>query len=129
MSCGVCVYTQLCPNLCDPMDCSPLGSSVHGILQARTLEWVSMPPQKVFPTQGLNPCLIHPLHWQVGSLPLAPPGKPTGRMPYKGEDSDLGDTFTSQGRAKMASKPPEARIEAWNRICLTSLRRVHPTDY
>ena len=34
---------QLCPTLCDPMDCSPLGSSVHGILQARTLEWVALP--------------------------------------------------------------------------------------
>ena len=31
---------QLCPTLCDPMDCSLPGSSVHGILQARTLEWV-----------------------------------------------------------------------------------------
>ena len=31
---------QLCPTLCDPMDYSPLGSSVHGILQARMLEWV-----------------------------------------------------------------------------------------
>ena len=33
---------QLCPTLCDPMDYSPLGSSVHGILQARILEWVAM---------------------------------------------------------------------------------------
>ena len=31
---------QLCPTLCDPMDCSLPGSSVHGILQARVLEWV-----------------------------------------------------------------------------------------
>ena len=30
---------QLCPTLCDPMDCSPPGSSVHGIFQARVLEW------------------------------------------------------------------------------------------
>ena len=30
---------QLCPTLCDPMDCSPPGSSVHGIFQARILEW------------------------------------------------------------------------------------------
>ena len=30
---------QLCPTLCDPMDCSPPGSSVHGISQARPLEW------------------------------------------------------------------------------------------
>ena len=39
-----CVFvTQSCPALCDPMDCSPPGSSVHGILQARRLEWVAMP--------------------------------------------------------------------------------------
>ena len=30
---------QSCPTLCDPMDCSPPGSSVHGIFQARVLEW------------------------------------------------------------------------------------------
>ena len=32
---------QSCPTLCDPTDCSPPGFSVHGILQARTLEWVT----------------------------------------------------------------------------------------
>ena len=40
-----CVYVkplQLCPTLCDPMDCSPPGSSVHGILQARILDWAAM---------------------------------------------------------------------------------------
>ena len=33
---------QLCPTLCNPMDCSLPGSSVHGILQARILEWVAI---------------------------------------------------------------------------------------
>ena len=33
---------QSCLTLCDPMDCSPLGSSVHGILQTRVLEWVAV---------------------------------------------------------------------------------------
>ena len=33
---------QSCPTLCDPMDCSPPGSPVHGILQARTMEWVAI---------------------------------------------------------------------------------------
>ena len=33
---------QSCPTLCDPMDCSPPGTVVHGILQARTLEWVAI---------------------------------------------------------------------------------------
>ena len=37
---------QSCPTLCDPMDCSPPGSSVHGILQARILEWVAMPSSR-----------------------------------------------------------------------------------
>ena len=35
------LVTQSCPTLCDPMDCSPPGSSVLGILQARVLEWVA----------------------------------------------------------------------------------------
>ena len=34
---------QSCPALCDPVDCSPPGSSVHGILRARILEWAAMP--------------------------------------------------------------------------------------
>ena len=47
--------TQLCPTLCDPMDCM-----VHGILQARILEWVAVPSSRgIFPTQGLNPGLLH----------------------------------------------------------------------
>ena len=37
---------QSCPTLCDPMDCSPPGSVVHGILQARTLEWVALPSSR-----------------------------------------------------------------------------------
>ena len=39
----VCLVAQFCPTLCDPMDCSPPGSSVHGILQARILDWVAIP--------------------------------------------------------------------------------------
>ena len=42
----VCVYAKLlllCPTLCHPMDCSPPGSTVHEILQARVLGWVAMP--------------------------------------------------------------------------------------
>ena len=35
-----------CPTLCNPMDCSPPGSFVHGIHQARTLEWVAMPSSR-----------------------------------------------------------------------------------
>ena len=75
---NLCVHArslQLFLTLCDPMDCSPPGSSVCGILQARTLEWVVL-LQEIFPTQGSNPRLLRLLHWQVCSLPLAPQGSP-----------------------------------------------------
>ena len=55
------------------MDCNLPGSSVHGILQARLLEWVAI---SYFPTQGSNPCLLRLLHWQVISLPLHNLGNP-----------------------------------------------------
>ena len=58
----------------NPTDCSPPGSSVHGILQARIVEQGSHSLLRwIFLTQGLNQRL---LHWQAGSLPLTPPGKP-----------------------------------------------------
>ena len=44
-----------CPALCDPMDCSPLGSCVCGILQARTLEWVAISSSKGLPQLGMEP--------------------------------------------------------------------------
>ena len=57
---------------CVPMDDSLPGSSVHGISQARTLEWVChFLFQVIYLTQGLNPPL---LHWQVDSLPLSHQG-------------------------------------------------------
>ena len=49
----------LCLALCDPKNCSPPGSSVHGILQARILEWVAMSSShRNFLTQGSNPHLL-----------------------------------------------------------------------
>ena len=75
---------QSCPTLCDPRDYSPLGSSVHGdSLSKNTGVGLPCPPPGVLPDPGLNPCLLCLLHWQVGSLSLAPPGKPlTGSCPY-----------------------------------------------
>ena len=42
------MVVQLCLTLCDPMDCSLPGSSVHGILQARILQWVALPFSRGF---------------------------------------------------------------------------------
>ena len=62
---------QSCLNLCDPMDCSLPGSSIHGIFQARVLEWVAISFSRgIFSTQGWNlglpPCrqtLYHLSHY------------------------------------------------------------------
>ena len=45
---------QLCPTLSDPMDCSPPGSSIHGIFQARVLEWGAISRQCQMPLGGQN---------------------------------------------------------------------------
>ena len=71
----VCSVSQLCPTLCDPMDCNLPSAFVHGIFQARMLEWgCHFLLQGIFPTQGLNP---HLLHCQADSLPLSHLGSPT----------------------------------------------------
>ena len=46
---------QSCPNLCNPMEYSPPGSSVHGILQASILEGLPCPPPKDLPNPGIDP--------------------------------------------------------------------------
>ena len=64
----VCSIAQSCPTPCDPMDCNPPGSSGHGVSQARILKWVAITYPRELPDQGLNPCLLHLLHWQAGTL-------------------------------------------------------------
>ena len=65
---------QLCPTFCNPMDCSPPGSSVYGILQSRNLEWVAMPSSRG-PSQPRNSLPTSPA-LQADSLPTEPSGKP-----------------------------------------------------
>ena len=48
---------SVCPTLCNPMDCSPRGPSVHGIFQVRLLSQLPFSLQSIFRIQGLNPCL------------------------------------------------------------------------
>ena len=69
----VCLVAQLCPTLCNPLDCSPLDSSVHGIFQARILEWVAISSSRNRPDLGIQP--MSPA-LQADSLPAEPLGKP-----------------------------------------------------
>ena len=57
----VCVLVaQTCLTLSKPMNCTSLGPDIYGILQARILEWVTIPFSKGFPqTQGVKPGLLH----------------------------------------------------------------------
>ena len=66
--------------LCNPMDCSSSGSSVHGILRARILEWAAMPSSRgsFWCRNWTSLCLFH---WQAGFLPLAPHVKVTQSCP------------------------------------------------
>ena len=66
---------QSCLTLCDPLDCSPPGSSVHEILQARRLEWVAVPFSRGS-SQPRDRSLLSLLCWQAGSSSLVTSGKP-----------------------------------------------------
>ena len=68
------------------MDCSLPGYSVHGdSLDKKTGVGCRALLQGIFPTQGSNPHLLRILHWQAGSLPLAPPGKSNTSLQIDGE--------------------------------------------
>ena len=85
LCCAVlCLVTQLCLTFCDSMDCSPPGSSVHGILQARILEWVAISFSRDLPDPRVEPAS---LAWQADSLPLSHLGL------YKWNTLAFTDTF------------------------------------
>ena len=75
-----CLVAKSCPTVCDPTDCSLPDSSVHGVLQARILEWDAMPSSRrssrlrevetVSPAAPVTPAL------QADSLPLSQQGSP-----------------------------------------------------
>lgn len=79
----VCVPAQSClDSLLNPMDYNLPGSSCHGSSQTRTVEQVAIfHLQGIFPTQGLNPYLLHLLHDQADSLPRHHLGSPIHYMP------------------------------------------------
>ena len=88
------VHAQSGPTLCDPVYCSPLGSSDHGILL-----------QRIFPTQGMNRGLLHLLYWQGDSLPLVPPGKPSMKNTKQ-------DKVIRRDTDRMVSDPGQAQLDS-----------------
>ena len=144
---------QVCPTLCSTVDHSLLGSSVHGILQAR-MEWVAVPS---FRGSSRPRDQTHICHWQKSSLPLAPLGKcwflytdfisyyPTAfshclygfsigsmvNFSFIIISSAKGDSFTSFPNLGLISKWPNKRTpqQFWERSAsVTSLSCRHTTE-
>ena len=111
-----CLVTQSYPTLCDPMDRIPPGSSIHGILQARILEWVAMPSfmgssQPRDQTQGslMFPTLAGRF------LPLVPSGKPQGNA-----NQDHNKRWFCPNRMTLKKKKntaAEEELELWHIAC------------
>ena len=81
----LCLVTQSCSTLCDPVDCSLPGSSVHRILQARILEWVAMPSSR----GSTQPRDQTQVSRTVGGFVIFwPPGKPNKYYPARTVSSD-----------------------------------------
>ena len=66
-----CLISESCPTFCNPMNCGPPGPSVHGILQARILEWAAVPSSGGSSDPGIEPVSSA---LQADSLPLSHQG-------------------------------------------------------
>ena len=97
---------QSCLTLCNPMDCTLPGPSVHRILQARILEnsWVAMPFSRGSSQPRDQIHISYLLHWQAGSLPLAPPGKLNHSHTHTHTDTHR-HTHTHTQRIRVARNP------------------------
>ena len=99
-----CSVTQLCPTLCDPMDCSLPGSSVHGDFPGKNAGVVAISSSRGAspPREGWNPCLSCLLHWQAESFQLshqrspAPPNQLDINFKKKEKASTVGCLPTTQ---------------------------------
>ena len=106
-----CSVAQSCPTLCDPTDCSPPGSSVHGDSASKNTRVGSHFLLKgIFLTQGLNQRLMH---WQADSLPLSHLGSPEwGISVCKHLEEWLTEQAPSSGSSNCynssASLPPQS---------------------
>ena len=98
---------QLFPTLCDPIHCNSPGSSVHGILQARTLEWVAFPPPGDLPHPGTEP---ESPALQVDSLLSELPGK----LSEESYVVSIVRTCQSQKAGILASDPSQPQLISWD---------------
>ena len=103
---------QSCPTLCEPMDCSLPGSSVHGIFQARVLEWVDIPFSNITQSEILIPKLA--LHSLTVFLISLPPGH------------SAPDTLASSALGYLLSLPLAAQKPHSPHVCITGILSFSP---
>ena len=111
---------QSCPTLCDPMEYSLPGSSVHGILQQEYWNGCHILLQEIFPTQGANPRLLCLKHWKRIVYPLTD----TVKQAQNGCPYVEGKSKWSQCCSKWARSYCRRAAHA----CL-SLNEIWPSDY
>ena len=113
---SLCLVTQSCQTLCDPTDCSSPGSSVHGILQARILEWIAISFPGLLSDPGIEPS--SPVS-QADSLPSETVGKPCQWLLRYGNiwtlerapNSNLRSKNTHKKSVSLVKEPPY--VLAW----------------
>ena len=89
---------QSCPTLCNHVNSSLPGSCVHGILQARILEWVAMRSSRGSsqPKDWSHVCYVY-LHWQASSLPGALPEEPSGGLDMRTKEMKVSCNWLDGG--------------------------------
>ena len=108
------LVTQPWLTLCNSMDCSPPGFSVHGIFQARILERLPFPPPRDLPDPGMEPTYLSPPALADGFFTPAPPGKSSSAG-----QSDLGQGFSTALLLKTWPFVSCGRYAFCNRRCLS----------
>ena len=81
---SVYLATQQCLTLCNILDCSQPGSPVHGILQAKILEWIAISYSRVLTDPGIEPTSLGSPALAGGFFTTEPPGKPYNDSPGRG---------------------------------------------
>ena len=118
--------SQLCPTLCDPMDCSMPGSSVHEILQARILEWAAIPFSWGF-SWPTDQTWVSRGPWIVGGFLIAePPNDWSGGSFVAKSCLTLCNPMDCSLQGSSLHGIPQARILEWVAISLS--RGIFPTQ-
>ena len=102
----MCLITQVMLDSATPWPVAHQAPLSRGF--SRQEYWSGLPclPPGIFPTQGSYPCLLHLLHWQAGSLPPVPPGKPKAVPQWFSDHKPQAPGFPGNPALKLPVHPP-----------------------